>query len=262
MSDLVSVTDIDEALNNLPEELRQRLLNARKAIEESATFSLKKIGVKQGGIAYRLPDESTSTRFSGIVLAVKHANKFYPNPYVATKIEPAKCVAVVESDGDVRNAELAPLNAVSDKPSDNCATCPNFQWGSNPQGTGKGKLCTEYVIAAVYVPALGDDIYLVEQKKARAAKFDTYLKRITAKAGHPMMVVTQFEINVNGEPFEQEFTAVSQTPAELIPTLAERIEEANQILVASVKNSLVTNDEGPLATTDEAGSSGRAPRKR
>jgi hypothetical protein len=261
MTDLVPISEIDETLNNLPEDLRNRLLAARKSIEESATFSLKKIGVKQGGLMYRLPDESTAASFSGIILAVKHANKNYPNPYVASKIEPADCVAV-EFTGDKRNAELSPLEEVKNPYNDNCGACPNYQWGSNKGGTGRGKLCTEYVIAAVYIPSLGDDIYLVEQKKARAAKFDTYLKRVTAKTGHPMMVFTRFEINVNGEPFEQDFSAAAPIPAELISELAGRLDEAEQILISSVRSSLVNNDEAGSNKTDEAGTSGRTPRKR
>jgi hypothetical protein len=77
-----------------------------------------------------------------------------------------------------------------------------------------------------------------------------------------MMVFTRFEINVNGEPFEQDFSAAAPTPAELIPELAGRLDEAEQILISSVRSSLIVNDEAVSDKTDEAGTSGRAPRKR
>jgi hypothetical protein len=253
----LAVVEASNPLAGLPPEILAKIRSAANTIQNTATMSTRKIGVAKGGMGYKMPDDTNVKRFTAAVVAVKHANKNYPSAYVAGKYEPADCVAVCMGTDDATNEHLVPLppkKYASTWPTGatNCASCPRYQWGSNPNGSGKGKLCNEYTLAAVYIPALGEDLFLVEQKKARGQKFDTHIRRITDAFAHPAMVWTEFSIAENNEAFEQNFYPVDAVPMELFMKLAGRIDEANAILVDSVKNSLEGAQDIPFGDVPPA----------
>lgn len=236
----------DNPLANLSPEMLERIKKATHNIQNTSTVAARKISVVGGGTGYRLPDDTVVDSFSAIIVGVKHANRLYTKPYVQGKPEQAECVAVDTTGNDVRNADLIPIESCRGKFADSCATCHNFEWGSNPTGSGKGKLCTEYVLCAVLIPSMGDDLYIVEQKKARSQKMDSHVKKITNRFGHPVAVYTQFKINEGNNPFEQNFYATDYVPGELVEKLVNRFEEADAILTDAVINSL--GDEEAIQT--------------
>lgn len=250
----VAVTEVDNPLAGLPEEVLAKIRAAAQSIQTSSLISTRKIGIAKGGMSYKMPDDSNSKRFTGIVVAIKHANKNYPNAFVQGRFDPADCVAVCPGGLDSINDRLIPISESTKIYSPTgCGVCPRFQWGSNPAGSGKGKLCNEYTLAAVYIPSLGEDLYLVEQKKARGQRFDGHIRKITDAFGHPAMVYTEFVIAENDEAFDQNFYPVDRVPPELFIKLASRLDEANAILVDSVRSSLSSNDTktGDAATEVE-----------
>lgn len=254
VTDLITAEQAENPLAGLSPELQERIRAASLRIQSTASMPVRKIAVTNGGTAYRLPNDTVVDRFTAIIVAVKHANRLYTKPYVQGKPELAECVAVMPGDEDGRNLDLKPIAACAGKfdTDGTCETCPKFRWGSNPAGSGRGKLCTEYTLCVVYIPAMGDDLYLIEQKKARSAAMDKHLRAVQEKFGHPMMVYTQFVINEGGKAaYEQKFYATEFAPQAVVEKLVSRIEEANATMIDAVSNSLESNrdaDDAPAAS--------------
>lgn len=241
----------ENPLASLPPEILARIKAASSRIKDSSSFSARKVSIAAGGMKYRLPDlapeEALTSKFTAVIVGVKHANRLYLSPYVQGRPVQADCVAVNLDGTDTKNPDLKPVPDVAGKYSDNCESCPHFQWESNPAGSGKGKMCTEYTLCVVYIPALGNDLYLIEQKKGRSQKMDTHVKTITNRFDHPMAVYTQFSIAEGGEPWDQNFYATDFVPPELVAKLANRLDEAEAIMVDSVVSSLADESHAETA---------------
>jgi len=247
----------------LPEDMREKLRQAQALIKSSSFMSAPKIGVKQGGGKFRFPDETELSSFSGVIIQMKHANKNYPKAYVAGQVSPADCVATTK-DGDAPNQDLVSLAKSTNRYATHCGSCSRLEWGSNKTGSGKGKLCTEYVVLAIWVPGR-DELFVLEEKKARATQVDNYIASVTANYGLPLRVLTEFSIGVvDGQPFSQSFTVADiYNDAAVISDFANKMQGAEEMLYNSVVGSLeVPTEKEQKATKDEAGDSGRAPRKR
>jgi hypothetical protein len=224
MSNELSTLD-DMSLANLPEELQKKILEYSKKIQESSTVSINKIRLDSK--SYTFPDGTETQNFSGIIIGVKHANIWYKDEYVEGVTQSPACLAV----GDASCKGLTPASIVENPPNADCDTCPNFQWGSAAKG--KGKACAEYTLLAVYVPSMGDELFVLEQKKANSRVCDTYLTSVSKRFGSPIAVLTQFTMGEKNK-WEQSFTPVSPVNSELLTTLASRMEEADDMLKAKV----------------------------
>jgi len=267
-NEMTEATGGGVAISSLPEEVQKKLAEARSKLQEATRFTATKIGVAKGGVAFKLPDGSTTRRFTGIIVAVRHANKNYPKPYMEGQITPADCAAV-SLEADRRNEELKPLDESPVKYAVDCHSCARLKWGSAKDvGSGRGKQCTEQTLAAIYVPALGEELLVIEEKKQRGREFDNYIATVTERFIHPVFVQTEFRINDDGEhPFDQEFVSTGPTEQALVEHLTARFGEGDQLLIANVKNSLSeaeTAEGGPVPPPnlkDTAGSSGRKRRE-
>jgi hypothetical protein len=233
----------DLALNNdemdlvLPEELSQQLELAGASIRNACTLSTTKISYKKGGGKWRLPDETYSETFRGVVVAAKHANVHYPNPYGdATNTGGADCVAVRLGLEDVGFNHLVPIPDVEVPYAVACSGCPKLEWKSAQQGAGKA--CAETMIMAVYIPALGDDLYIVEARRKWSNNASNYLNSATRQFKSPLAVVTEFKLGSDESPWEQNYRAVAINPPELIGNLLSRTDEANSLIDAHVRNAL------------------------
>jgi hypothetical protein len=254
-TEMIPVTDADNPLVGLDPETMARIKAAAERLRSASSVTVRKVGIKQGGLRYRMPDNTEVKKFSGVIVAVKHANRLYTKPYVAGQPELADCAAVALGGGDNKNGDLFPLASCAGRfvpAGTNCGRCPNLQWESSKIGTGRGKACTEYTMAAVYIPSLGESLFLVEQKKARASRLDDHLNKITAKFGHPMAVYTEFSIAEDDQAFDQNFYATGFVPQELTARLVAKLDEAESLLVAAVENSLGEGPESAEVAVAEA----------
>jgi hypothetical protein len=226
-----------DPLEFLPPELRAKVEAAQKEIQNSSVMSGKKIAPQAKlGNKYRFPDGTLVKKFTGIIVASMHANKHYPNAYDENNMQPPDCVAA-NKGADSPNSQLVPLAEVPEPYNRDCGSCPKFQWGSARQG--KGKACAEYLLLALYVPALGNELVLMEQKKARAQQMDNYLRQHTTEVCPlPLLVQTEFSIGAGDDIWEQTFTAVGNTPREIVATLVPRIEEAKMMLWGALERDI------------------------
>lgn len=192
MSDSTEITTADTfSLASLPAELQAKILAASEQLSNAATISVNKI--RNDAKAFIFPDGTETQSFAGIIVGIKHANIHFAGEYSEGKSNPPDCIAVCEGAIDASNVDLSPHNEVlMPYIAGHCGQCPKLQWNSDKGGKGKGKECSEYVMLAVSVPALGDDIYLLECKKGNAKTADGYLAAVRTKFGHPIAVLTQF----------------------------------------------------------------------
>lgn len=252
-----------QAFNALPKAMQEKLAKRALAMQENATINTNKIGVKNpGGGAYVMPDGTKVDSFTGIILAAKHANKHYAGAYNPNDIQPPDCAAVMK-DGDGKNEELTPLDGCSHKYADTCAQCTYLEWGSALTGTGKGKECVEHVLLAVYIPSL-KDIFLLEERKARAAQVDKYLVNVTGSYGHSLMVYTTFSIGFNQNDLWQQSFEINHDMAMTQETTLkayELLDTAEKMLYSSVEASLSGGSNEQQKPATEATKARRGARK-
>lgn len=248
------------SISALPESLQQRILEASNRLKESSVFQVNKIrnDVKN----FIFPDGTEVTDFAGIIVAAKHANMHYAGEYEEGVSNPPDCFAILEASDDAACKDLNPHESVTSKYSPACGSCPKFQWGSDKGGKGKGKACSEYVLLAIAVPTLGDDLFLLECKKSNAKTVDGYLATVTNKYGHPIAVTTAFNMGNKGK-WAHTYVAQSPAPQALVASLAERIDEAHFMLVERVKGAYNRSTGTPEAVPDsEQAVPGRKARER
>jgi hypothetical protein len=227
-TELVSAAEPVNPLAHLPEALQKKILAASAKIQQSANVSINKI--RLDAKTYIFPDSTEVSSFSAIIVGVKHANIHYAGEYEEGVTNPPDCLAV----GDESCANLIPLSEVESKYSVTCNDCPKMQWGSALKG--KGKACGEHTLLALFVPSLGEDLFLIEEKKANSKAVDGYLANVNNKYGHPVAVLTEFTIGAKNK-WEQTFFASGVVSSDLVMKLVERFEEANTMLEARVTDS-------------------------
>lgn len=238
ITDLISANElapVDEvfSLTFLPEALQRKIASYSEQLKNSAAITINKI--RLDAKAFILPDaDSTETQsFTGIIVAAKHCNIHYAGSYEEGKNNPVDCFAILEGAFDAKNENLSPhASVIAPYCAGPCGTpCSKFEWGSDKGGKGRGKECSEHVLLAVYVPAVGEDFLLLEAKKANAKVADGFLATINAKFGHTITVYVRFSMGEKDK-WAQEFVATSPVSRELITNLANRLDEATDMLTA------------------------------
>lgn len=261
MSDSTEITQTTESfsLASLPPELQAKLLAASEQLKNSAAITVNKI--RNDAKSFIFPDGTETQKFAGIIIAVKHANMHYASEYVEGKSNPPDCIAIAEGEIDPSNNDLVPHNDVVAPHivGGFCGKCPKLQWGSDKGGKGKGKECSEYVLLAINVPALGDEIFLLECKKGNVKTVNGYLANVRTKFGHPIAVLTQFTTGTKIK-WAHEYATVSPVSVDLVTNLAGRMEEANNMLIARVVDAYKRGVATEIPFEDTT--AGRTPRER
>lgn len=236
MTNEITTVDNEEmfSLASLDAGLQAKILAASQMLKASAPITINRI--RLDAKAFIFPDGTEVQSFSGIIVAVKHANIHYSGEYEEGKSNPPDCIAVLDGSNDVPNTDLSPRAEVITKFNPTCAGCPKLAWGSDRGGKGKGKECAEHVLLAVYVPSVGDDLLLFEAKKGNAKTADGYLAITTNKYGHPIAVTTLFTMGEKAK-WAQDFVAQNLATKELVTNLAGRMDEANEMLLARVTDA-------------------------
>jgi len=254
-NEIVTSNEETTNLSHLPEALQAKILAAATRLKENSAVSVKKIRNDQKSFA--LPDGDEVEAFTGVIVVAKHTNMRYPT-YVEGSINSPDCFALLEGSNDASCMELIPHASVVDPKHTNCKDCPSFQWKS--AANGKGKDCSEYVMLVVNIPALGDELYLLECKKGNAKKVDDYISNVTSKYGHPIAVNTMFEMGKKGK-WEHSYTATNPADMSIVANLATRMDEGNAMIDERVKGAYRAPSE-ILVTPPSDTSAGREARKR
>jgi hypothetical protein len=245
MSDTdIAVIDDITPLAQLSPEIQAKIKARADQIKAGCSVSVRRIPHRAKGFVD--PEGNEMASFVGVIVGNLHANMHYNGTYQRGQTNSLDCYAY----GNGETKDLAPASEVVGRYATNCGTCAKFQWGSG-QG-GRGKECGEHTCLAVYVPALGDDIFVVDMKKGNSRIADNYLVNVTNKYGDPIAVMTTFQIGLKKD-WEVTLTATKMADADLVANLAGRMEEAKDILVERVRGpynapaTSVTDDDDPDA---------------
>lgn len=174
-------TSTSTALVNVDAEMQAEMekIQGRIAAVTGNTISTK-------GKIFRLPDGSSlEGPLNVVVVDWALVNKFYPGKFKESDPTPPACFAAAASI-----AELVPSTQSPDRQADECASCPNNEFGSD----GDGKACKNTYLLAV-LPEDADEnaeIALLSVPPTSMKAFSAYtntLKRVGNAL--PIKVVTE-----------------------------------------------------------------------
>jgi hypothetical protein len=208
---------------------------AKKAAEQAAmrgqlSNSVKFLSFRSGQLSIdgvALPDNKLQV----VVLTFIAENAYYKGKFDPTVSQTPLCYALYNSQKD-----MWPSDSVKEKQADTCAECPNFEWGSDPQG-GKGKACkTRYRIAVIPAPTdaslpmhiQGSELRFATIPVTSVKNFEQFMSKAELVFSRPMFGVVT-EMSVIPDPKTQyvvNFTPISKVAGELMLPMLARIEDA------------------------------------
>lgn len=167
MSNLVK---IDNPSFDLP-----MLANPEEAMEimqvnlEGSTHRFERVKIPSGGgITFEVPtegDPEITQELIGVIIDHHPVNAYWPGKFSSQNNPPA-CSAL---DGKMGMGD----------PGGSCASCPNNQWGSDPDG-GRGKACKN--IHRIYILREGEILpLLLALPPTSLGNFSQYMTRLTSK---------------------------------------------------------------------------------
>ena len=114
----------------------KEIVNIDKEIQKANERVLTKVGGGMGGSLiktrdkiFTLPDGTQNDALRVVIVHFMTRHMYYDKPFNANNPASPKCWAVGEDKDN-----LAPPTSVEEPESDECATCPQFEWGSAPTG--------------------------------------------------------------------------------------------------------------------------------
>jgi hypothetical protein len=153
--------------------------------------AISRLSLKNGMISYmQTPMPGNAIEVVLLVGTVWH--KFYEGRYDPNNIVNPSCFAI----GADEDAVMAPHENVAEPRSDACASCPNFQWGSDPGG-GRGKACKE-TRRLVLIPATAlespeavaaAELALVDIPVTSVRNYGHFVNTLAATVHRPMYAV-------------------------------------------------------------------------
>ena len=120
----------------MPADMLAMLAESAKAVAATERPSLSKISLRAGVMSYG-GQPVAGNSMDVLVLATVFRNVFYAGRFDPNNIQNPNCFAISQTDKD-----MAPHENVAEPVAESCATCPNHEWGSDPNG-GRGKACKE-----------------------------------------------------------------------------------------------------------------------
>lgn len=197
----------------------------------------------RGGILAYNGNPIKDNKLNVIVLDAAYEHAWYPGAFDPNNPKSPDCWAA----GRVES-ELAPIDEVDNKQSDDCASCSLNEWGSDPDG-GKGKACKNIRrLALMSASSLDGGADAIAQANVVMAKlpvtsgklysaFAVQIANVTKRPPHGVIA----ELSVVPDPryqFTVKWTFVDLIPDELVPAvLAKREALKDEILFTYPSNS-------------------------
>lgn len=178
-------TNLATIQQNLPAELRQQFAAQIQADVErlGAIGGKDAIRVTQDK-KFELPNGDVLDSIEVVIVDFVYRNEYYIGQFNRKEISPPACFAISPTAATMEPSENSPV-----KQHDDCITCQQNQWGSNP--TGEGKACKNTVYMAV-LPANADaetPIWTLKTSATAVKPFNAYVSKIARDAGLPIHAV-------------------------------------------------------------------------
>lgn len=122
----------------VPWEAEMAARAQKAAKQEKPVGSYKSISIRGGFLKVdgELVDDN---ELDLVVVAALHENQFYTEAFDPNSPAVPACYAYSDPDAEDPEEDMKPHPEAEDQQHDNCAECPNNQWGS--ADTGRGKAC-------------------------------------------------------------------------------------------------------------------------
>jgi hypothetical protein len=184
------------------------------------------IKIIHAGQMFEMPDESKTEDFLGVIIDASRANVWWEESFdSAGGGNIPDCFSL---DG------IVPSHESEKKQNDDCATCPQNQFGSDPDG-GRGKWCKN--TKRVFVVVEGENFpFRLTVSPANLKGIDRYITMLSSKGVPYQLAKTRFTLEKATNKDNIEYSHIVYTMEEKI----ESIEEARRIkqLVIDLKDSM------------------------
>jgi len=138
---------------------------------------------------FHLPDGSTAASLDVVIVDFMGVNNFYEGTYNPKAIVPPTCFAIGQVISTMAPSDNSPV-----KQSDECASCPMNQFGSN----NAGKACKNMRRVAVLPPDADDDtpLWVIDVSPTGLKSFDGYVRSAASKFGSlPIGLITTITLD-------------------------------------------------------------------
>jgi hypothetical protein len=183
-----------------------------------------------GNVGFKTPDGMEGEQLEVVIINFVSANLFYDSPYDKGNPIPAACFAI-----NAEPKQLVPSTNSPNRQADNCAVCPQNQFGSS----GKGKACgNTRLLAVISSAALEDiknvaDIWIMSVPPTSLKFFDAYVASLSAKHKTvPVGVITTVFLDPKNTYASPRFEVVRPLTDSELGVFMPRREEAMTRLLA------------------------------
>lgn len=212
-------------------------INYQAQFEAEAAAIQKRIAAPAGdrirfnsNRAFITPDGLEGETLEVVIVDFVSANLYYDGPFDRDNPQPPGCFAIGPEP-----STLTPSTNSPNQQSSACATCPNNQFGSAPNG--KGKACKNTrLIAVIPASALDDEngeapLWIMSVPPTSLKAFDTYVHSLANRLRTvPVGVITQITLDPGNTFASPRFTVVRPLDPKEVGTFISRREEAQKRL--------------------------------
>jgi hypothetical protein len=181
--------------------------------------------------AFITPDRAEGETLEVVIVDFMSSNLFYDGPFDRDNPQPPTCFAIGPEP-----SMLVPSPNSPNKQAETCATCPNNQFGSAPNG--KGKACKNTRLLALMPASVLDNpkedapIWVLSVPPTSLKAFDSYVHTLFAKHNTvPTGVITQISLDQSNTYASPRFNVVRPLQGKELGIFMSRREEAIQRLL-------------------------------
>jgi hypothetical protein len=218
----------------LPSDVLSALAEEARAAAATERPAVGRIGLKSGVMTYA-GGPVAGNKMDAIILCASFRNVWYAGRYDPNNIVNPSCFALSMSDEG-----MVPHGNVTKRPADTCATCPNNEWGSDPNG-GRGKACKQ-TRRLILLPGHAMDqgpealataeLAVMDLPVTSVKNYSTYVNTLTASANVPTYAaVAEISVSLDAKTqFKVNFRAMRVVPSmEHLNAIKARMESARTL---------------------------------
>lgn len=215
---------------------------AKHASAEAAaeTLQASSISLKAGVMTYR-GQPVVGNKLDVVIVGAVRENQYFPERYDPNNIQPPLCWALgIEAEGMKPDPALVTeVQNTDPKRSGECADCPQFEWGSDPNG-GRGKACKEkrrlalVPVSALETGIMEAELALLTVPVMSVANWSNYVNKLKAAADRPAwsVITTVAVVPDPKSQFRVTFTYGANVADEHLSDLLKKKQEAEGLLFA------------------------------
>jgi len=244
--------------DQVPVRWDEKLAGYGKEVAALERPSLAQISLRAGVMKYQ--DQIVpGNKLDCLIIASVFENRWYPNKFDPNKRENPGCFAL-----SVNGKDMTPHDTSPQLQSDACETCPQFQWGSAPDG-GRGKACKQVRRLALLPATILKDTDVDKIATAEMAlmsvpvtsgkNWANYVNNLSNEYHRPPWAVLS-TVYVEPDPrtqFQVKFKYLGFVSDEYLEAVEKRYLSATDVLMTPYDFSGSDAEQAPAAKADKTG---------